>query len=154
MNKIQILTRIWNVLTSALAIILLIGITIPIIKHIRLKGEKADIEFIGPYEEDASIRTAISLGQYKSINDKRGAGALITRIRYRDIQNYIPQYEGRTDQNLSLLWFYRFTPLKLKRAGNYLEVFGTSNTNETFSLIIASYNELEDVRIMQTMESK
>lgn len=154
MNKTKILIRSWCVLSSALTLVIFIGIMAPIVKHIRLKGEKSDIEFIGPYQEDASVRTAISLGQYLSINDKSGSGALIKEIRDIDFHNYIPEYNGGATKELSLLWFYRFTPMKLKRTGDYLEVIGLPNTNDAFCFIIASYEELEDVRIMQTLRSE
>lgn len=141
-------------LSSVITIVLLVGITIPIIKHILLKEEISDIGFNGPYLKDASIQDAIIIGQYGSINDTSGLGALIKKIRGKDLQQYIPAFDDRGAEQWSLLWFYRFTPIKLHRKGGCLEVMGTRNTNDMFCFIIAPYKELHNVITVQTMNAE
>lgn len=123
-------------------------------KHILLMQEISDIGFNGPYLKNASIQDTISIGQYGSINDKSGLGALIKEIRGKDLQQYIPEFDDRGAEQWSLLWFYRFTPIKLHRQGGYLEVIGTRNTNDMLCFIIAPYKELHNVITVQTMNAE
>ena len=147
----KILLRSWIVLSSALTIALLIGLIYPVARNMRLKREKADIEILGSYQEGASVQRAISLGQATDIKGKRGVCGL-ANIRDIDAQYYISEYKGGNAPYVSLLWFYHFTPLKMRRTGYYLEVLGAPNTNDTFYYLLAPYEELIDVRILQTIE--
>ena len=151
MKTKKILLQSWIVLSSLITIALLIGLIYPAIKNVRLKREKVDIDFLGPYKEEASVQRAIRLGQATDIKGKRGVCGL-ANIRDIDTKYYISGYKGGNASYVSLLWFYHFTPLKMRRTGYYLEVLGTPNTNDTFFFLMAPYEELRDVRILQTME--
>ena len=96
---------------------------------------------------------AIRLGQSTKIFDKRGRCGLANMYDV-DVKQLIPEYTGCEIPYVSLLWFYRFTPVQLKRTGYYLEVYGSDNTNDEVFFLVTPYEELKGIETVQTMESE